>query len=57
MVVNSMIYQAKYMHRRHEQPEYWRTICADSLNEAIKIADRYARNGFICVGLKQTDCA
>ena len=46
-----MKYLARYMHRRHEAPEYYRTIFADSVNEAIKQAERYTRKGFICAGV------
>ncbi len=47
-----MRYLAKYQHRRHEAPEYYRTVSgADSLNEAIKQAERWTRKGFIMVGV------
>lgn len=48
-----MRFLARYMHRRHERSEYWRTIYADTLNEAIKQAERYTRKGFIMAGVTQ----
>lgn len=48
-----MTFTAHYMHRRHEKPDYWRTVAADGLNEAQKLADIYTRKGFVCVGIKQ----
>lgn len=41
------------MHRRQEKPEYYRTIYADTINEAIKEAERYTRKDFIMVGTTQ----
>ena len=32
---------------------YYRTIFADSLNDAIKIAERFTRKGFIMKGIMQ----
>ena len=29
--------------------EYWRTIYADNINEAIKMADRLARKGYVVI--------
>lgn len=46
-----MRFIARYMHRRHEQPEYFLTIWADELNEAIKAAQRFTRKGYICAGV------
>lgn len=40
------MYIAKYFNRE-TGAEYYRTIYADSINEAIKTADRWARKGFI----------
>ena len=48
-----MTFIAKYMHRRHEQPPYYRTIHGDTINEAIKEAERYTRKGFLFVGTTQ----
>lgn len=47
-----MKFTARYMHHRHEQPEYFRTVHADSINEAIKLAERFTRKGFIMAGCK-----
>lgn len=33
--------------------EYYRTIHTDSINDAIKTAEHYVRNGYICTGVKQ----
>lgn len=47
-----MKFIAKYQHRRHAEPEYFRTITnADSLNEALRIAEKFTRKGYICVGV------
>lgn len=47
-----MKFIARYIHRRGESPEYHRTVYADSINEAIKLAERFTRKGFICCGVK-----
>lgn len=46
-----MKYLAKYLHRRGENPPYYRVVYADSINEAMKQAERYTRKGFLCVGV------
>lgn len=33
--------------------EYWRTVWADSINEAMRLADRMCRKGFVCVRVTQ----
>ena len=48
---------ARYIHRRGEKPEYYRTIHADTLSEASKEADRYARKGFVMVGMVRREGA
>jgi hypothetical protein len=48
-----MTFKARYMHRRQLEPEYYRTVYADTLNEAIRLANRYARKGFIMAGVTQ----
>ena len=50
-----MKFTARYMHRRHEEPEYYRTIAANSLNEAIKLSERMTRKGFIMTGTTSTN--
>lgn len=45
-----MKFTARFMHRRHEKPEYFRTIYADTINEAIGLARRYERKGYIMTG-------
>lgn len=40
------MYTAHYINRE-SGAEYYRTIYADTINEAIKIANRWARKGFI----------
>lgn len=47
-----MKFLARYMHRRHEQPEYYRVVYADSINEAINQAIKYTRKGYIMTGCK-----
>lgn len=46
-----MRFKARYLHRRGEFAEYYRTVWADSVNEAIRIAERYARKGYLCAGV------
>lgn len=46
-----MRFKARYLHRRKEKPEYWRTVWGDSASEAMKLAERYTRKGFICAGV------
>ena len=46
-----MTFKARYIHRRQQAPEYWRTIQADNLNDAARIAERYAKKGYIMVGV------
>ena len=43
-----MKFLAEYIHREGKEDKYYRTIWADSLNEATKISNKYARKGFIC---------
>jgi hypothetical protein len=49
--VGAMTFKARYIHRRQQAPEYWRTIQADNLNDAARIAERYAKKGYIMVGV------
>ena len=49
-----MRFKAHFKHKSIERFEYHRTIDADSLEEAIKIADKWARKGFVCVTIKST---
>ena len=46
-----MTFKAMYMHRRATAPNYYRTIFADTLAEAQRIAERWAKKGFICVSV------
>jgi hypothetical protein len=48
-----MTWTARYIHRRGEAPEYFRTVHGNSINEAIREAERYTRKGFLMVGLTQ----
>ncbi len=50
-----MIFTAHYMHRRKEEPDYYRTVTSDTLNNAIKQAERYTRKGFIMVGMESKE--
>lgn len=51
----NMIFTAHYMHRRKEEPDYYRTVTSDTLNNAIKQAERYTRKGFIMVGMESKE--
>jgi hypothetical protein len=46
-----MVFKARYIHRRQEAPEYWRTIHADTLNQAVTLAEKYTRKGYILCNL------
>jgi hypothetical protein len=48
-----MRFIARYKHIENQELEYYRTIDADSLNEGLKIADRYARKGYRAVKVQQ----
>lgn len=48
-----MVFVAKYVNRAKPEPPYYRTVHADTVYEATKIADRYTRKGFICVNVKE----
>jgi hypothetical protein len=50
-----MTFKARYIHRRQLEPEYYRAIHGDSLNDAIKQADRFTRQGFIMAGVTLTN--
>lgn len=45
-----MRYTAKYLNRTNGA-EYWRTVFGGDLNEAIKIAERYVRRGYLLATL------
>ena len=47
-----MKFIAKYLHLSGQKEPYYRTIYSDSVNEAIKEADRYCRKGYLCAGVK-----
>lgn len=49
-----MKFLARYLSLSGDKPEYYRTIYADSVNEAIKLADRYTRKGYLCAGVKSS---
>lgn len=49
-----MQFKARYIHRRQLSPEYWRTIAADNLTEAQKLAERMTNKGYIMVGMTST---
>jgi hypothetical protein len=52
-----MTFNARYIHRRGAELEYYRTVYGDSINEAMKEAERYTRKGFIMVGLTEKEGA
>ena len=41
------MFKARYSYLILALPDYYRTIFADSINEATRIAERYARKGSI----------
>lgn len=41
-----MQFLAHYQDIKLEHVDYWRTVHADTINEAAKIAKRYARKGY-----------
>lgn len=43
---------AKYINRK-TGAFYWRTVMADTVNEATRAANRLTKKGFLCVGVKQ----
>lgn len=54
-----MRFLAKYIPVKHDagnQP-YYRTVDADSVNEAVKLAGRFAKKGFIMSNVKQQEGA
>lgn len=46
-----MRFKAEYYNRKTGET-YWRTVTSDTLQDAMKISDRYARKGFIRLILK-----
>ncbi len=44
------MFKAQYICRQLGviRDEYWRTIHAYNINEAVRMAERYARKGYIC---------
>jgi len=48
-----MRFIARYQHMENSKPEYYRTIDADTMNEGLKLADRYARKGYRAASVKQ----
>lgn len=47
------MFKARYINLK-TKAEYWRTVWADGINEAMTVADRYAKKGFICASVTQT---
>lgn len=49
------MYRAHYIKRKpcYDRDEYWRTIAADDICEATKIANRYARRGYVCARISK----
>ena len=47
-----MKFRAKYIHRLGQDTPYYRTVSADNVNEATKLADRYARKNYIMAKLE-----
>lgn len=48
-----MMFVARYIHRRAKEPEYFRTVYADNVSEAMRQAEKYTRKGFVCVSVKE----
>lgn len=48
-----MTFIARYTHRTGVYSDYFKTIYADSINEATKQADKQAANGYQLMSLKQ----
>lgn len=46
------MFKARYIHRK-TGAQYWRTVWADSINEAFSMAERYTRKGYYCHSLKK----
>lgn len=46
-----MTFKAEYYNRKTGET-YWRTVIVDTLQDAIKQSDRYARKGFVRLTLK-----
>ena len=49
-----MTFKAKYIQRNNDNPlVYWRTIRADSVNEASRIAERFTRKYYLLISVKE----
>lgn len=46
------MFTARY-YNRSTGAEYYRTVWGDTINEAMRAADRYARKGFIVASVSQ----
>lgn len=42
-----MKFVARYVHRYGFEKEYWRTLYADGVNEAMRIAEKWTRKDFM----------
>lgn len=42
------MWKARYVSATRNET-YWRTVFADDASEAMKVANRYAKKGFMCV--------
>ena len=46
-LATNMTFKAHYIHMTIKgAPDYWRTVYADDINEATRIAKQYARKGY-----------
>ena len=53
-----MRFRAKYICITTERlPDYWRSVDADNVNEAMTIARRYVRKGYMLAGVMQSNTA
>lgn len=52
-----MKFKAKYMHRRDRKanPDKYRDLFADTLEDAIKLAERWTTKGYIMAGVTHTE--
>lgn len=46
------MFRAHYINFK-TKAEYWRTVWADGIHEAVMLSERYTKKGFLCVGVTQ----
>jgi len=50
-----MKFRCRYLPRKGDAREYWKTVIADDLKEASDRAELYRRKGFICASVVRDD--